>query len=111
MGFLIGLMLDTIEAQARYSARNKKDDRRGMAAGHPSAAPGGVKGSVWVAVEDLEPNQRVAETVVGENGTPLLLRHTLLKPAHLELLKSQNIRKIKVEVLKYPGDGDFALAG
>jgi hypothetical protein len=110
VGFLIGIMLDSMEAQAkrRPAASSKREGASEY--GAAMAAASGVRTSVWVAVEDLEPNQRVAETVTGENGTPILLRHTLLKPSHIELLKKQNIQKIRVEAMKYP-EGELALAG
>lgn len=111
VGFLIGLMLDTFETQMHppHSIKTSSGEASPQRVDAPSSQV--MKSAVWVAVEDLEPNQRVAETVIGENGTPILLRHTLLKPNHLELLKKQNIRKVKVEVMKYSSEGDLALVG
>jgi hypothetical protein len=111
VGFLIGVMLDTIDNQV--SLKGESDvDSEASETGHSSAISSpGVKTSVWVAVDDLEPNQRVAETVLGQDGTPLLLRHTLLKPSHIDILKNQNIEKIRVEAVKYPTEGDLAIAG
>lgn len=111
IGFLIGVMLDSFESQNR-NHRDNRDSGDGLSDWR-SASEGtrSVKSAVWVAVEDLEPNQRVAETVMGEDGTPLLLRHTLLKPTHIELLRRQNVKKVKVEVMKYANEGDLALAG
>lgn len=111
IGFLIGVMLDSLESQNRNQSNNRSaednmSDWRASAEGQRS-----VKSAVWVAVEDLEPNQRVAETVMGEDGTPILLRHTLLKPTHIDLLRRQNVKKVKVEVMKYANEGDLALAG
>ncbi len=111
IGFLIGVMLDSLESQNRSqsSIRNSEEyvnDWRASAEGQRT-----MKSAVWVAVEDLEPNQRVAETVMGEDGTPILLRHTLLKPTHIDLLRRQNVKKVKVEVMKYANEGDLALAG
>jgi len=111
IGFLIGIMLDAFETQNR-NQRNTRESEEPVEDWRVSAeGPRSIKSSVWVAVEDLEPNQRVAETVMGEDGTPILLRHTLLKPTHIELLRRQNVRKVKVEVIKYSNEGDLALAG
>lgn len=109
VGFLIGLMLDTFESQIHPTHNNKNTSGQVSSFHTDSPTNQLLKSAVWVAVEDLEPNQRVAETVIGENGTPILLRHTLLKPSHLELLKNQNIKKVKVEVMKYSNEGDLAL--
>jgi K+-sensing histidine kinase KdpD len=112
VGFLIGIMLDSFESQVKSQSQHRSEDydlspaRNTLAGGSQTA-----KAAVWVAVEDLEPNQRVAETVLGDDGTPILLRHTLMKPNHLDLLKKQNIKKIKVEVVKYSNEGEMALAG
>jgi len=101
VGFLIGVMLDTLERQVedRQSANRAVLRDSEVTSG---LTPVGVRSGVWVAVEDLEPNQRVVETVTGEDGTPILLRHTLLKPAHVEMLREQNVDRVKVEVMKYP---------
>ena len=109
VGFIIGVMLDSVERQAEERATSGSPGDSLASQGSFSAGSG-VKSSVWVAVDDLEPNQRVAETVVGADGTPILLRHTLLKPTHLDLLKKQNIAKVKVETVKYPSEGDLAVA-
>ncbi|NUN95704.1 MAG: hypothetical protein HUU16_05995 [Candidatus Omnitrophica bacterium] len=111
VGFLIGIMLDTVEAQAKQAAASRRNEVTRLEPTFQTVSPGGMKSAVWVAVEDLEPNQRVAETVLGEDGTPLLLRHTLLKPSHLEMLRKTNVQKVKVEAVKYPTEGDLALAG
>lgn len=111
VGFLIGIMLDTLETQARQAAAARRNEVTRLEPTVPAVTPGGMKSSVWVAVEDLEPNQRVVETVLGEDGTPLLLRHTLLKPSHLEMLRKTHVQKVKVEAVKYPTEGDLALAG
>lgn len=111
IGFLIGIMLDSIETQNR-NQRNTKDSEETVEDWRVSVeGPRSIKSAVWVAVEDLEPNQRVAETVMGEDGTPILLRHTLLRSTHIDLLRRQNVRKVKVEVMKYTNEGDLALAG
>jgi hypothetical protein len=109
VGFIIGVMLDSVERQSEE--RSGSGSARDSLASPGSFPPGsGVKSSVWVAVDDLETDQRVAETVVGADGTPILLRHTLLKPTHLDLLKKQNVAKVKVETVKYPSEGDLAVA-
>jgi len=110
VGFLIGVMLDTLERQVEQ----KELDRLGSgeAGGEgPAESPSTQKMTVWVDVDELEENQRVAETVAGEDGTPILLRHTQLKPSHIQMLKEQNIDKIKIELVKYPAGGDLAYAG
>jgi hypothetical protein len=111
VGFLIGVMLDSLEAQNRLRGVYREEEEEAPVGVASAGIAPGLKTGVWVSIEDLEPNQRVAETVVGENGTPILLRHTLLKPVHLEMLRKQEIKKVKVEAMKYPGDGDLALAG
>ncbi len=111
IGFLIGIMLDSIESQNRNQRNTRvfEDNTEEWLTSAEGSRT--MKSAVWVAVEDLEPNQRVAETVLGEDGTPILLRHTLLKPTHIDLLRRQNVRKVKVEVMKYTNEGDLALAG
>jgi hypothetical protein len=109
-GFVIGVMFDSIERQSE--ARNAPGNDRPSSGSDQFAHPGqGVRGSVWVSTADLEPNQRVAETVVGGDGNPLLLKHTLLKPSHIEMLRSEGIDRVKVEVMKYPAEGEMAMAG
>ena len=111
IGFLIGIMLDSFESQVRHGSGSHTSQDNPSDWHPPQEGPRTTKSAVWVAVEDLEPNQRVAETVMGQDGTPLLLRHTLLKPSHLELLRKQNVKKVKVEIMKYAGEGGLALAG
>jgi hypothetical protein len=111
IGFLIGIMLDSIESQNRNQSHHRESDESSDDWRTVTEGPRSMKSAVWVAIEDLEPNQRVAETVMGEDGTPILLRHTLLKSTHIELLRRQNVRKVKVEVMKYANEGDLALAG
>ena len=110
VGFLIGVMLDTLERQIEQkelarSTSGEGSDRDRIEVSNPQ------KMSVWVEVADLEENQRVAETVSGEDGTPILLRHTLLKPSHIQMLKDQNVDKIKIEIVKQPVTADLAFAG
>ena len=110
VGFVIGVLLDSLERQVREQADSKAgESSEPVAMPVPPAA--GVRSGVWVAVEDLEPNQRVAETVTGADGSPILLRHTLLQPTHIEMLKNQGVGKIRVEVMKYPAENDVAVAG
>jgi hypothetical protein len=111
IGFLIGIMLDSFESQNRNQNNSREPEDASSDWRSAQEGPRSMKSAVWVAVEDLEPNQRVAETVNGEDGTPILLRHTLLKPTHIDLLRRQNVRKVKVEVMKYTNEGDLALAG
>jgi len=110
IGFLIGVLLDTLEAQAATAGveGNRKTARISRP---PGDSEMGIKSSVWVRVEDLEPDQRVAETVAGTDGTPILLRNTLLRRSHIDILKNQRIEKVRVEVMKYPPEGDLAMAG
>lgn len=109
VGFVVGVMLDTLERQADNAAASRPSPQSEPA--ELITAPVGAKSSVWVAVEDLQPNQRVSETVVGPDGTPILLRHTLLKPSHIEMLKAQNVAKVQIEVMTYPSGGELAVAG
>ncbi len=110
VGFIIGVMLDTLERQVEQKDMigKIKGDRLGMEGSEP---PSTQKMTVWVEVDDLEENQRVAETVAGDDGTPILLRHTMLKPSHIQMLKDRNIDQVKVEMVKYPASGDLAFAG
>ncbi|MCA9423518.1 MAG: hypothetical protein KC931_03330 [Candidatus Omnitrophica bacterium] len=110
VGFLIGVMLDTLERQVEQKELTRMGSGE-SGAGSPAESPSTQKMTVWIDVEDLEENQRVAETVSGEDGTPVLLRHTLLKPSHIQMLKDQNIERIKVELVKYPAGGDLVFAG
>jgi len=110
VGFIIGVMLDTIERQIEQ--KELVGDIEGGARGVEGRdSPSTQKMTVWIEVDDLEENQRVAETVTGEDGTPILLRHTLLKPSHIQMLKDQGVDRIKVELVKYPAGGDLAFAG
>lgn len=109
VGFLIGVMLDTLERQMEQKELVRGGDR-GM--GEPSfESPNTRKLTVWIDVDDLEENQRVAETVTGPEGTPILLRHTVLKPSHIQMLKEQGIDRIRVELTTQPHGGDLAFAG
>jgi len=109
VGFLIGVLLDSLERRAVEGQRSSSEG--GSLGAGVSAGQVGTRSGVWVAVEDLEPNQRVADTVMGPDGTPILLRHTLLKPSHIEMLKKQNVAKVKIEAVKYSSNGELAMAG
>lgn len=110
VGFIVGVMLDTLERQAENTASAGRSSSKTEPVELP-AAPSGAKSSVWVSVEDLQPNQRLFETVAGPDGTPILLRHTLLKPSHIEMLKDQNVAKVQIEAMTYPSGGELAVAG
>jgi hypothetical protein len=112
VGFVVGVMLDTLERQSENTAAAGRSSS--SSSSEPVellTAPSGTKSSAWVSVEDLQPNQRLAETVVGPEGTPILLRHTLLKPSHIEMLREQNVAKVQIEAMTYPSGGELAVAG
>jgi sensor histidine kinase regulating citrate/malate metabolism len=110
VGFLIGVMLDTLERQIEQKEMTRSETLQSRDSERLEIA-NTQKMSVWVEVGDLEENQRVAETVTGEDGTPILLRHTLLKPSHIQMLKDQNVDRIKIDLVKHPVSADLAFAG
>lgn len=111
VGFLIGVMLDTLERQMEQKEMMRAGGGGPRGEMEPYESPSTRKMTVWVDIDELEENQRVAETVAGPDGTPILLRHTLLKPSHIQMLKERGIDRIRIELVTQPSGGDLAFAG